>query len=257
MYSDIASPAPKAPKAVSTQLTPEASALVEKHLPMVRTIVQSMCMQFPSHADVEEMHSLGVMGLIEAAKRFDESHGRTFEVYAAVRIRGSVLDELRRMDWMPRTARKRAREVQKKVSELEQQFGRVPTDLELREALGMDQRTFRRVQRQIAQLKFFSLDAQTAPSQKTDSDVDLHDAIPDERQPISSEEAEKKELLVIMQQHIERLPERYQAILGMYYFKNMRLSEIAEIYKVSEARICQIHTQAVKRLRSAMQAVAA
>ena len=121
----------------------------------------------------------------------------------------------------------------------------------------MDVRTFRRVQRQIAQLKFFSLDAQTSASQSHDSDVDLHDAIPDERQPVSSDEAEKKELLKIMHQHIERLPGRYQDILGMYYFKNMRLSEIASIYKVSEARICQIHTQAVKRLRGAMQAVAA
>lgn len=256
MYSDIACSSPQTAPA-KRELTQKASALVEKHLPMVRTIVQSMCMQFPSHADVEEMHSLGVMGLIEAAKRFDESHGRTFEVYAAVRIRGSVLDELRRMDWMPRTARKRAREVQRKVAELEQQLGRVPTDSELREALEMDVKTFRRVQRQIAQLKFFSLDAQTSASQKQDSDVDLHDAIPDDRQPISSEEAEKKELLGIMQQHIKQLPERYQDILGMYYFKNMRLSEIAGIYNVSEARICQIHTQAVKRLRGAMQAIAA
>lgn len=254
MYSEIASPVVEKP---AHQLSDSARLLVEKHLPMVRSIVQAMCMQFPSHADVEEMHSLGVLGLIEAARRYDAEQGRTFEVYAAVRIRGSVLDELRRMDWMPRTARKRARDVQRKVAELEQALGRVPTDVELQKALNMDSRTFRRVQRQIMQFKFFSLDAQKADAQKSDSDVDFHDAIPDDRQPISNEQVEKKELLRIMQEHIERLPDRYQDILSMYYFKNMRLSEIAAVYQVSEARICQIHTQAVKRLRATMQPIAA
>ena len=157
MYSEIVAPLEEN-KTAKTQATLDdsARALVEEHLPMVKSIVQSMCAQFPSHADTGEMHSLGVMGLIEAARRYDASHGRSFAVYASVRIRGSVLDELRRLDWMPRTARKRSRMVDKVVQKLEQELGRAPNDTEIREELNMDIKTFRRVQRQISQLKFFA-----------------------------------------------------------------------------------------------------
>ena len=254
MYSEIVAPLEEN-KTAKTQATLDdsARALVEEHLPMVKSIVQSMCAQFPSHADTGEMHSLGVMGLIEAARRYDASHGRSFAVYASVRIRGSVLDELRRLDWMPRTARKRSRMVDKVVQKLEQELGRAPNDTEIREELNMDIKTFRRVQRQISQLKFFSLDAQSAPAGKTDGDMDMHNAIPDDRQMASNEQTEKSEMIELMKKTMTRLPERYQEILKMYYFKNMRLSEIATIYQVSEARICQIHTQAVKRMGTMMR----
>jgi RNA polymerase sigma factor for flagellar operon FliA len=226
---------------------PTQEALILRYLPLVRTVANSMLAQLPRCADGEELRSVGLNGLIQAIQKFDPSQRKTFESYAAMRIRGAILDELRRLDWMPRTARSKARWLQAEVARLEQQLGRVPTDAEIRDHLGLDQKAFDRLQRQTRQLQFIPLDKPV--SQDEGDGGDLHEAIADESQTLSSEDLEKSELAEIMVDKLETLPERQRQVLAMYYFENMRLAEIAAVFGVTEARICQIHTQALGSLR--------
>ncbi|MGJ3244442.1 MAG: sigma-70 family RNA polymerase sigma factor [Opitutales bacterium] len=240
--------------AADTRLDPPTQeALILRYLPLVRSVVNGMLAQLPRCADGEELRSVGLNGLIQAIQKFDPSQRKTFEGYAAMRIRGAILDELRRLDWMPRTARSKSRWLQGEVANLEQSLGRVPTDAEIRRHLEMDGKTFDRLKKQTRQLQFIPLDKPVTQAEGEGSD--LHEAIPDESQGLSSEELEKSELADLMVEQMESLPERQRQVLAMYYFENMRLAEIAAVFGVTEARVCQIHTQALGSLRKYLNRV--
>lgn len=220
--------------------------LMKRYYPLVKNVVRAMARHLPACADTEELESVGVTGLVAAVQRYDSSKSETFEGYASMRIRGAVLDELRRMDRMPRTARQKVRRLQAAVEELEQKLGRTPTDLELRESMGLSVKEFDRLRRSAQKVSVVSLDA-SADSQHDDS-VNLHDAIPDRDSPSAEETLERMEMRELVASKIRCLPARQQKVLAMYYFEELRLADIAEIFGVSEARICQIHTQAVNSL---------
>ncbi len=231
----------------------DQAALVEQFLPLVHAVVGGMRNQLPQHADLEELASVGVTGLMAAIEKFDPEQRNTFEGYAVLRIRGAILDELRRMDAMPRTARHKWRKLQGVVADLEQRKGRAPTEEEVRVELGLTPKEFSKFQRQTHNLSFFSLDGGAI-----DGDEDagnFHDLIADENQPIGSDLAEHKEQLALLADFLEALPERQQKVLALYYHEGLRLSEIAEIFAVTEARICQIHTKALGSLRKLMENV--
>ncbi len=226
--------------------------LMERYYPLVRSVVNSMRCYLPPCADLDELHSVGVTGLVSAVGRYDPAQAPTFEGYAALRIRGAILDELRRMDWMPRASRNKARQLAKAVETLEQKHGRAPTENEIREHMGLNLSEFRRLQIKVRPVSFISLDGPV----NTDSEgVDLHEAIPDEHAENCRERIEKSELFKLVSEKIQLLNERQRKVLALYYFEGMRLSEIAEIYGVTEARICQIHTQALGILRKHCSAV--
>jgi RNA polymerase sigma factor for flagellar operon FliA len=238
------------PTALATRpLTPEQCALVERHYPQVRTVVGQMRHYLPACADLDELHSVGLTGLIAAVRRFDPSQTKTFEAYAAMRIRGAILDELRRLDWMPRSARHRARELRKTMDTLEQNLGRAPTSEETREQLGLNRIDFDKLQSRIQPVRFLPLDKPIARDQGAGTLMNLHECIADENTPPTHAHLEQEESLVTLASTIKLLPDRHRQVIMLYYFHGRRLAEIAEAFKVTEARICQIHGQALQLLR--------
>jgi RNA polymerase sigma factor for flagellar operon FliA len=238
------------PAALATRpLTPEQCQLVERHYPQIRTVVSQMRHYLPSCADLDELQSVGLTGLIAAVRRFDPGQTKTFEAYAAMRIRGAILDELRRLDWMPRSARHDARELRKTVDSLEQILGRVPTDEETRAHLGLNRLDFDKLQLRVSPVRFLPLDKPIERDQGAGVLMNLHDCIADENTPPTHTRLEHEETLDALLNTLNLLPGRHRQVILLYYYHGRRLSEIAEVFKVTEARVCQIHGQALHLLR--------
>lgn len=236
--------------AAPAALTEDTSALVTAYIPLVRRAVQSVSRKLPNHVELDDLFSVGAMGLVQAAHRYDPEQGHTFEAYALTRIRGAILDELRRLDTMPRTTRAKVRRLQSAVHGLEQRLGRAPSDDELRAELSLSQREFSRLQRQTRPINVFSLDAPAANDES--ATAGLHESVADEEQLPGFIDAEQNELTALLVENLQHLPQRQQRVLAMLFYEDMRLSEVAQIFGITEARVCQIRTQAVNNLRKLM-----
>ena len=226
---------------------------LKSHMPLVRSVVDRMRASLPPHIDIEDLYSVGLLGLINALRRFDPSHGITFASYATLRIRGSVLDELRRMDWMSRSLRVKAKKLTDVISAFEQKVGRPATEAEIADELGISPEEYTSLLDEVRPISYVELDSLSGD----DDDSSLHDVIADESQPIASDVAMKQELIRLVSERIEKLPEIQRKILAMYYHENLRLAEIAQVFGLTESRICQIHTQAVLSLKSYIRSAAA
>lgn len=225
--------------------------LLEHYLPLVRKVVLGLAKHLPPQVDLDDLHSVGTIGLISAVRRYDTAQEKTFEAYATMRIRGAVLDELRRLDSLPRTARAKARQLQETVQTLEQKLGREPTEDEVCEHLDVSPRDLRRMKNQVRPVSFLSLDNRQPNA--NEQEADLHEAIADEHQTLGSDDCQQHELIDLLQEKILLLPDRQRRVLAMIYFEEMRLSEIAQVFSVTEARVCQIRSQAIANLRRHMQ----
>lgn len=221
---------------------------VEQHLPLVKTVVGRLRLTLPATLDMDDLYSVGVTGLISAAKRYDPSRNTAFAAFATQHIRGAVLDELRRMDYMPRGAREKAHKLTETINSIEQRTQQPATPAEICAELGIGEAEYESLLQEVAPASFLPLDSEVFSD--TSEDVCLHDVIPDDSQPTASDQLEKKELLQLVMQRIRQLPEISQKILAMYYFEELRLSEIALAFGLTEGRISQIHTQAVLSLRA-------
>jgi RNA polymerase sigma factor for flagellar operon FliA len=219
---------------------------LKSHMPLVRSVVDRMRASLPPHIDIQDLYSVGLLGLINALRRFDPTHGITFASYATMRIRGAVLDELRRMDWMSRSLRVKAKKLTEVISAFEQKVGRPATEAEIAEELGISPEEYTTLLDDVRPVSYVELDSLSGD----DEDSNLHDVIADENQPTASDLAMKQELIQLVSERIEKLPEIQRKILAMYYHENLRLAEIAKIFGLTESRICQIHTQAVLSLKS-------
>jgi RNA polymerase sigma factor for flagellar operon FliA len=227
--------------------------LIERFLPLVRNVVDRIKLNLPPHVDADDLYSVGVTGLIAAVKKYDPAQGHTFAAYATTRIRGSILDELRRMDWCPRRARAKARKLKEAIIEVEQRLGRAATEEEVRTHLGLSAKEYAKWMEEAKPVCFVNIDATT---DHEDSDgASLHELIADESDVSVRDRMEKDELMKLVAQRIEELPDIPRKILSMYYFENMRLAEIATVFSLTESRICQIHAQTVLGLRAYIQRV--
>ena len=226
---------------------------LKSHMPLVRSVVDRIRASLPPHIDIEDLYSVGLLGLINALRRFDPSHGITFASYATLRIRGSVLDELRRMDWMSRSLRVKAKKLTDVITAFEQKVGRPATEAEIADELGISPEEYTSLLDEVRPISYVELDSLSGD----DDDSSLHDVIADESQPIASDVAMKQELIRLVSERIEKLPEIQRKILAMYYHENLRLAEIAQVFGLTESRICQIHTQALLSLKSYIRSAAA
>ncbi|MGE3310457.1 MAG: FliA/WhiG family RNA polymerase sigma factor [Limisphaerales bacterium] len=228
--------------------SPAEVQLVEQHLPLVRTVVGRVAMSLPPHVDAEDLHSAGMVGLLNAVRRYDAASGVAFETYARLRIRGAVLDELRRLDWVPRSLHKKARKVQEVMMRLEQDQGGVPSEEAMAAALGLSCGAYRELLTEIRPATFVCLDSVRAGD--GDDGVRQAESISNDAERSPSDQTAIRELSDLVAQRITQLPEMQRKVLALYYFEDLRLREIAAVFGVTESRICQIHAQAILALKA-------
>lgn len=221
--------------------------LLSKHYGIVRNVVNSMRSRLPSHADLDELHSVGLSGLVNAVSNYDTSRANTFAAYACLRVRGAIIDELRKMDYMPRSARAEAKNIERISSSLEQKLGRSPNDEEIRSQLGVTIKKYTKMRARTQSISFISLNNQLNIG---DNSLSLSEVIEDENAINARILIESKESYLILRQRLKSLPEKQKIVLNMYYFEEKRLGEIAKVLDLTEARICQIHAAALKSLKS-------
>ena len=222
--------------------------LLKNHLPLVQSIVGRMRRKLPSNIETEDLWSIGLTGLVAAARNYRPSRKSSFASYATTRIRGAILDELRRMDWMSRTTRSKAKRLGSAISKLEQEQGGSITQDSLCAEMHMTEGELADLLDEVRPVKFVSLD--TVDEQSELENQSLHEIIPDDSCIAPLDTLERKEVLSLLAQRMEQLPPVPKKILAMYYYENMRLSEIAACFGLTESRICQIHTQTVRLLRN-------
>jgi RNA polymerase sigma factor for flagellar operon FliA len=224
------------------------NALVQEYLPLVRTVAGRLAMTLPAHVSAKDLFSAGLVGLLQSIRSFSPRGGASFETFARFRIRGAVLDELRRLDWVPRSVHERARKIQQAVVELEQRLGYAPSELELARALGLTLEQYQLWSTEVQPVSFLRPDL--AARDGSQDGTTPHERIADESQEDPCESVSRSELKKLVAQQLGQLPEPQRKVLALYYFKGLRLREIAKAFGVSEARISQIHSQAIRAIRS-------
>lgn len=229
------------------------AGLVEEYLPLVKSVVGRLQMSLPSHVDAEDLYSAGLVGLLDAIRHYNPKLGSTFETYARVRIRGAVFDELRRMDWVPRSIHSKAKKVQDAIKMLEQKKRRTPTDAEVAAALGITINQYEQLLEEIRPATFVCLDA--AMNDDAENAPTQYEAFADAKQENPLDGVARNEMADIIADRLEQLPKMQRQVLALYYFEDMRLREIAEIFGLTESRICQIHSQAILALKAHLEVV--
>ena len=219
------------------------SELVEQHATLVKRIAYHLIARLPHTVDVDDLIQAGMMGLLEAANNYNASQGASFETYAGIRIRGSMLDEIRRNDWAPRSVHKKAREISDVIKKIEQKESRHALDSEIADMLGVSIQEYHHQLYNSSGHQVFSLDEF--------SDNDEAEASPITQElsgPVDS--LQSTEFQSALAEAIKSLPEREQLMMSLYYTEELNLKEIGEVLNVSESRVSQIHSQTVLRLRS-------
>ena len=227
------------------------NALVEKYLPLVSSAVARLAMTLPDHVDQGDLHSVGLVGLLQALRNFDPACGASFETFARLRVRGAMLDELRRMDWVPRTVHEKARRIQNTMAELEQKLGRVPSEAEMAKALNLSAAEYAGLLNEVRPAAFVCLDAVNALEEGDGGS--LYEVIADEDGESPLEQTSRAELKQVIFGRLKEMPEIQRKVLALYYAEDLHLREIAEVFGLTESRICQIHSQAILAIRSYVQ----
>jgi RNA polymerase sigma factor for flagellar operon FliA len=217
---------------------------------LVKYVAGRMGSGLPAHVEEADLISYGLSGLISAIERFDLSREIKFETYAITRIRGSILDELRSLDWVPRSVRARAREFERVNTKLEARLQRAPTDDEMATELGISVQEFQDALLQISNSTIVALDELWSTSDSSGDQVALIDTLPSNSSPDPQAVVAETELRDRIADAIIALPEREKLVVALYYYENLTLREIGEVLGVTESRVSQLHTKAVLRLRS-------
>ena len=227
--------------------------LVVAYSPMVKFVAGRLGAGLPSHVDDADLISYGLMGLIGAIERFEPERGIKFETFAMTRIRGAIIDELRSLDWVPRSVRSRAREIEAAQAKLEHELQRAPSEAELAARLEITEEELQTSLLEIANSSVYALDELWTVSDSSGDQVSLLDTISDPRAEDPQESLASSEIKDRLTEAISSLPEREQLVVALYYYENLTLREIGEVLGVTESRVSQLHTKAVMRLKSGMQ----
>jgi RNA polymerase sigma factor for flagellar operon FliA len=221
--------------------------LILSYLWLVKYLAGRLAVRLPSCLSQEDLESCGIFGLIEAIDKFDPDLGHNFEAYATTRVRGAMLDELRRANWMPRTLWRRVQQLRAAREKLENHYQeKVPVDA-LAEEMGLSRSEVRYLDNQLCRLHTLSLDEMVAAG--NGEPVRLGDLLPDETSPDPLERVTEEENRELLARAVASLPEKDQLVLALYYQEGLTLKEIGAVLDVSESRVCQLHSRAINRLR--------
>ena len=227
--------------------------LVVAYSPLVKYVAGRMSSGLPAHVEEADLISYGLIGLINAIERFDIDREIKFETYAITRIKGAIIDELRALDWVPRSVRARAREIERAHGKLEHRLHRTPTDEEMAAELNLSVEEFQESLVKISNSTVVALDELWAVSDSSGDQVSLLDTLHDPDAPDPQQLLDASELKDRLADAISALPEREKLVIALYYYENLTLREIGEVLGVTESRISQLHTKAVLRLKSRLQ----
>jgi len=223
--------------------------IVKKYLYLVKYVAGRVAVGLPPNVEFNDLVSYGILGLFDAITKYDVSQGNKFETYAVSRVRGSIMDELRKLDWAPRLLRKKAREIEKMCKELEEKFGRMATDTELAKALHISTDELNSIYSDLNSTAFLSLD-EVWQNDDGNKPISRLQTIEDSLITNQLNYVHQNEVKEILASALDELQEKEKLVIVLYYYENLTLREIGEMLDVSESRVCQIHTKVVLRLRA-------
>ncbi|NPV53673.1 MAG: FliA/WhiG family RNA polymerase sigma factor [Firmicutes bacterium] len=231
------------------QKSPERAReeLVLKYLPLVGYIAGRVAINLPLNIEYDDLVEYGIIGLLDAASKFEVSRGVKFETYAQIRIRGAIMDGIRNLDWVPRSIRAKAKKLEQTYTSLEQELGRPATNEEVAKALGIDRAFLDSMVADINRGGIVSLD-ELLQADEDGGTVAIVDVMRDPDSPDPIRVIEKAELVRRLGQAIDELPDKEKLVISLYYYEELTVREIAKVLGVSESRVSQLHTQAILRL---------
>ncbi len=225
----------------------ERNAMIEEYLPLVKYVASRIAGRLPSQVERGDLENAGVIGLIDAIDKFDSSRKIKFKTYAEFRIKGAILDELRALDWVPRSTRQKASRLEKAFTELEQELGHPATDEDVVERLGVDWDTYHSMLSEARGISLISLDEVQGDDE--DNERNLLEFLADPETVDPAETLNLHQIYEIVAQSIDQLPEKERLVISLYYYDELTMKEIGEVLDITESRVSQIHTKAIMRLR--------
>jgi RNA polymerase sigma factor for flagellar operon FliA len=231
--------------------------LILTYAPLVKYVAGRLGSGLPAHVDEGDLVSYGLLGLIGAIERFDPERDIKFETYAISRIKGSIIDELRAMDWVPRSVRARARDIERAIAELEAKLGRAPSDEEIAKKVGLTQEELGDSLTEISRSSIAALDELWTVGSSGGDAISLIDTIEDQAAQGPQDALSQTEMKEAIGEAIARLPEREKLVVTLYYYEELTLREIGEVLGVTESRVSQLHTKAILRLKARLSGTSA
>ncbi len=228
--------------------------IVLEHTPLIRYIVNRIAVRLPSHIDLEDLHNTGVIGLMDAIDKYDPEKNCKFKTYAEFRIKGAILDQLRSLDWVPRSVRQKGRKLEKAYGELEQRLGRAASEEEVADSLGIQIDKFHELLNQVRGTSLVNLE-EIGGGADGDRSGGYGDIVEDVNAENPFNSLKLHETRRIVSETIGTLPEKERLVVSLYYFEDLNMKEIGGILGITESRVCQIHTKAVLRLRSKLKGI--
>ncbi len=241
-------------KATYDQIPPSLKEqIVLEHTPLIRYIVNRIAVRLPSHIDLDDLHNTGVIGLMDAIEKYDPEKNCKFKTYAEFRIKGAILDQLRSLDWVPRSVRQKSRRLERAFGEVEQRLGRSASEDEVADSLGLQIEKFHELMNQVRGISLVNLEeirGTNSDGDRTGTFADIVEDVNSENPFASLKLSEMKQLIAGT---IATLPEKERLVISLYYYEDLNMKEIGGILGITESRVCQIHTKAALRLRGKLK----
>lgn len=227
--------------------------IVLEHLPLIRFIVNRIAVRLPSHIDLDDLQSTGVIGLMDAIEKYDPDKNCKFKTYAEFRIKGAILDQLRALDWVPRSVRQKGRRLDQAYSEVEQRLGRAASEEEIADSMGLEIGKLHGIIHQVRGISLVNIEDLRGNDPDGDRNGSYTEMLedPDSPNPFAAlKDVESKQVIA---DTIGTLPDKERLVVSLYYYEDLNMKEIGNILGITESRVCQIHTKAVLRLRSKLK----
>ena len=236
--------------------TENREEVIKRYSPMIKYVANRIAMRLPPHIEVDDLISVGVLGLMDAISKYDSSRGAKFKTYAEFRVRGAILDELRAMDWVPRSIRQKASNVDKVVQSLQAKLSRSPEDEEVAKEMGLSLDQFHDTLNETKSIPIFSLE-DLGIAKESGEQQSLLDCLAGKADADPQTQIRLIELKEIIAKAIDALPEKERLMVSLYYYEELTMKEIGAVLEITESRVSQIHSKAVYRLRTKLKAIIA